>query len=293
METLDKKLVAKNFESIEDLENCHIEPDELEQKEKTVTNYRDKKLKISTNLKTLKSSLQQKTKPDMQLLKDEQEEIEKKCSKLEEEKNQAAYSISELKRKKSEYDDLLNEINNQRESSKLYIEIADELNGKNPKNVNFKNFILSAYLQEVTKYGSGRFNKMSEGRYFLKVSDEIADRRKAAGLELKVFDTYTGHERSVKSLSGGEKFMASISLALGLADVIQARAGGVEMDAMFIDEGFGSLDSENLDRALNILDEIRSDRMVGIISHVEELRNRIPSQLIVKKSSKGSEIKIL
>ena len=105
-----------------------------------------------------------------------------------------------------------------------------------------------------------------------------------------MIDSFTGQKRSVKSLSGGEKFMASIALALGLADVIQSRSGGVELDAIFIDEGFGSLDDSALDRALGILDDIRGDRMVGIISHVGELKNRIPSIIHVIKGAGGSRI---
>ena len=134
---------------------------------------------------------------------------------------------------------------------------------------------------------------MSEGRYDLLVSEDTLDLRKQGGLELQVMDAYTGTKRSVRTLSGGEKFMASISLALGLADAIQSRAGQVEMDAIFIDEGFGTLDDSALDHALTILDDIRENRMVGVISHVSELRNRIPCQVRVEKSVEGSRIRAL
>jgi exonuclease SbcC len=122
------------------------------------------------------------------------------------------------------------------------------------------------------------------------VNEEIIHGSRQTGLELDVFDSFSGQQRSVRSLSGGEKFLASISLSLGLADTIQARSGAIELDAIFIDEGFGSLDEEALDRALSILDEIRGNRMVGIISHVAELKNRIPSQIRVIKGSSGSRI---
>jgi exonuclease SbcC len=105
-----------------------------------------------------------------------------------------------------------------------------------------------------------------------------------------VFDAHTGKTRPCATLSGGESFMASISLALGLADSIQNRSGGVRLDAVFIDEGFGSLDETSLDKALVILDELRDSRMVGIISHVGELRSRIPCRVEVEKTSAGSRI---
>jgi exonuclease SbcC len=107
-----------------------------------------------------------------------------------------------------------------------------------------------------------------------------------------VFDAYTGKTRPCATLSGGESFMASISLALGLADSIQNRSGGVKLDAVFIDEGFGSLDEASLDKALAILDELRDSRMVGLVSHVGELRSRIPCQVDVIKTGTGSRIKM-
>ncbi|MDR1929560.1 MAG: hypothetical protein LBQ44_02920 [Treponema sp.] len=131
---------------------------------------------------------------------------------------------------------------------------------------------------------------MSEGRYSLLINTAGEGGRNKQGLDLSVFDAYTGKKRPCATLSGGESFMASISLALGLADSIQARAGGVRLDAIFIDEGFGSLDEQTLDKALTILDELRDHRMVGLISHVGEMRNRIPSKAEVIKSASGSKI---
>jgi exonuclease SbcC len=132
---------------------------------------------------------------------------------------------------------------------------------------------------------------MSEGRYSLILDVEGEGNRGRAGLDLAVFDSHTGKNRPCATLSGGESFMASICLALGLADSIQSRSGGIRLDAVFIDEGFGSLDDGSLDRALTILDEIRDHRMVGLISHVGEMKSRIPSRIEILKTETGSSIR--
>jgi exonuclease SbcC len=170
--------------------------------------------------------------------------------------------------------------------------LADDLAGKNPKNTAFDAWLLSRYLAEVAAYASKRLLRMSESRYTLLLDSGTESGRARTGLDLAVFDGYTGKQRPCGTLSGGESFMAAISLALGLADSIQARSGGVRLDAVFIDEGFGSLDEGSLDKALVILDELRDHRMVGLISHVGEMRSRIPSRVEVVKTATGSKIRI-
>ena len=134
---------------------------------------------------------------------------------------------------------------------------------------------------------------MSGGRYYLKRRMTADSLRSQTGLELDVFDYYTGRLRSVQSLSGGESFKASLALALGLADVVQQHAGGVQLDAVFIDEGFGSLDRESLDQAVRILQELTGGgRLAGIISHVDELKERIERKIYVKKGMHGSRVEL-
>lgn len=167
------------------------------------------------------------------------------------------------------------------------------LNGELPgSRLPFKNYALSLYLRQVARAASRRLLEMSDRRYSLSVDEGPARGTAKAGLDLSVHDSFTGRSRPAGTLSGGEKFLASIALALGLADVITRRAGGIVLDAIFIDEGFGSLDDEALDRAVEVLDRVREGRMVGIISHVPELRDRIPARIEVTKGRGGSRLRI-
>ena len=174
------------------------------------------------------------------------------------------------------------------EEAHKYRALSDDLSGKNPRKLPFDSWLLGHYLEEAATFATMRLEKMSDSRYSLLLDMEGRQGRGYAGLDLMVFDAHTGKTRPCATLSGGESFMASISLALGLADSIQNRSGGVKLDAVFIDEGFGSLDETSLDKALVILDELRDHRMVGLISHVGELRSRIPCQVEVVKTGAGS-----
>jgi DNA repair protein SbcC/Rad50 len=130
---------------------------------------------------------------------------------------------------------------------------------------------------------------MSAGRYELRRSDESESRRQRGGLTLSVIDRHTGEERGPKSLSGGETFYTSLALALGLADVVKAEAGGVDTQTLFIDEGFGSLDAETLEQVLSVIDDLRDrGRAVGIVSHVADLRDRVAERLEVRRLPDGS-----
>ncbi len=156
-------------------------------------------------------------------------------------------------------------------------------------------YIQMTYFDRIIARANTRFMVMSGGQYELKRRKEAENNRSQSGLDLDVIDHYNGTERSVKSLSGGESFKASLSLALGLSDEIQSSAGGVKLDTMFVDEGFGSLDDESLDQAMKALASLADgNRLVGIISHVAELKNRIDKQIVVKKEqSGGSKVEII
>lgn len=168
--------------------------------------------------------------------------------------------------------------------------LSKTANGENPYKMTFQRFVLAVLLDEVLINASFRLRSMTNGRYTIqRVVGQQGDRRRAGGLELEVHDVYTDTTRLAKTLSGGESFLASLALALGLADIVQSRAGGTHLNTMFVDEGFGSLDEEALERALDTLFALQQGgRLVGIISHVAELKSRIPARLEVTASMQGS-----
>jgi len=202
-----------------------------------------------------------------------------------------ASALSALDSLKKQWDSLETERADRSRDGSRMATLANDLTGINPANTSFDAWILGMYLEEITAYANIRLEKMSEGRYLIRLNDSYRKNGGLAGLELEILDAFTGKARPSGTLSGGETFMTSISLALGLADSIQSRSGGVQLDAVFIDEGFGSLDEASLERAITILDEIRGSRMVGIISHVADLKNRIPNRVEVIKTAGGSLIR--
>ena len=155
--------------------------------------------------------------------------------------------------------------------------------------ISFERYVLGIYFEEILMAANQRFSQMTNHRYELQRQLEKGKGSGKQGLDMEVFDHYTGKTRSVHTLSGGETFKASLALALGLSDVIQNQNGGVSVDTLFVDEGFGTLDSDSLDMAVQtLLDLHQKGRLVGIISHVDELKTRIPAHIIVEKTATGS-----
>jgi DNA repair protein SbcC/Rad50 len=167
-------------------------------------------------------------------------------------------------------------------------DLFDVVRGQNGNRISFERYLQIEYLEQIIIAANERLKRLSNGQFLLQRSERQEARGRQSGLGLDVFDAYTGQTRDVKTLSGGEKFNASLCLALGMADVIQSFQGGVSIDTMFIDEGFGSLDEESLNKAIDTLIDLQqSGRMIGVISHVQELKNAIPAILEVKKSKEG------
>jgi exonuclease SbcC len=154
-------------------------------------------------------------------------------------------------------------------------------------------YVLAARLAEIATLANERLATMTDGRYTLEYTDARAAKGARSGLGLVVRDAWTGQPRETSSLSGGEAFMASLALALGLGDAVRAEAGGFDLQTLFVDEGFGTLDEDSLEQVMAVLDTLREGgRAVGIVSHVTELRQRIPQQLHVIKTQTGSRISI-
>lgn len=174
-------------------------------------------------------------------------------------------------------------------------ELTDVVNGRgqNARRMSLRAYVLAARLEEVAAAATVRLRRMSHDRYSFVHSDDAGPRGTRGGLGLDVLDDYSARVRPAKTLSGGETFLASLALALGLADVVAGQTGGALLDTLFVDEGFGGLDAETLDEVMDTLDELRSGgRVVGLVSHVEELRQRIPTRLRVRKSRTGSVLEL-
>ncbi len=164
--------------------------------------------------------------------------------------------------------------------------------GNNPKKLVFEQYVLAGYFEEILRAANIRFRKMTAGRYEMERVSEVGDGRVKDNLEIQVLDYYTGKYRSVRTLSGGESFKASLALALGMSDVIQSMNGGIRVDTLFVDEGFGALDEESLNQACDtLMGLVEKNHLIGIISHVPELRQRIDRQLIIDKTGSGSTIR--
>lgn len=206
----------------------------------------------------------------------------------------AQQRLAALTRLTTDLDQALTALAPVAERERLVRELAGLVDGSAAANrlrMRLSAYVLAARLEEVAAAATVRLERMSNGRYQLIHTDERARRERRAGLELRVVDGWTGQQRPPATLSGGETFLASLALALGLADVVAAESGGSRLETLFVDEGFGSLDERTLDEVLDVLDGLREGgRTVGIVSHVAELRQRIPARLRVVKGRSGSHV---
>ncbi|GAA2579954.1 SMC family ATPase [Microbacterium binotii] len=230
-------------------------------------------------------------------------ELDEARQKAEEADRARGHAIAELSRAQSTADrlsDLVARIDDSyaavaelAQEAAVVTRLADTLLGRAPntRRMTLETFVLAAELEEIVIAANVRLAEMSAGRYTLHHSDALAARGAASGLGIEVMDAFTGQLRPPQSLSGGETFLASLSLALGLAEVVTARAGGMRLDTLFIDEGFGSLDAETLELAMSVLDELRAGgRTVGVISHVEAMKDQLPAQLTIEATPQGPSV---
>lgn len=207
----------------------------------------------------------------------------------------AARCLESLKSIADEYEMLVSSSREPAERAQMLAGLADAAagRGENTYRMSLTSYVLAARLEQVALAASERLVAMSDGRYLLQHTDAKAARGAKSGLGLEVVDQWTGFRRDTSTLSGGESFMASLSLALGLADVVQQESGGVEIETLFVDEGFGSLDDQSLEQVMDALEGLRDGgRVVGLVSHVAEMKQRISTQLQVVKNRNGSTLRI-
>ena len=172
-------------------------------------------------------------------------------------------------------------------------ELANVVQGNEPneKRMRLESFVLAAQLEEIVAAANLRLNTMTGGRFALEHDDQLQFRGVRSGLSLAIRDEHTGRSRAAQSLSGGEMFLASLALALGLAEVVSNQAGGIRLDTLFVDEGFGSLDSDTLEVAMTTLDSLRAGgRTIGLISHVEAMKEQIPAKLQISVTDQGHSV---
>ncbi|WP_249872064.1 AAA family ATPase [Oceanobacillus saliphilus] len=236
----------------------------------------------------LQAALKEKTRIDLDLL----------SQKLAKSKQNYELAWQQLNRSKEHYQEatdlkanILKVDEQVRETEKqlrVIADLYDVIRGQNNRKISFERYLQIEYLEQIIDAANSRLKDLSNGQYYLTRSDRQESHGRQSGLALDVYDSYTGQTRDVKTLSGGEKFHASLSLALGMSDVIQSFQGNISIDTMFIDEGFGSLDEESLTKAIDTLIDLQqSGRMIGVISHVQELKSMFPATLEVMKTKEG------
>ena len=289
-----KNLAEQGFEKYGMYAASKRSEGEIRRLEAEIRSYREELRSVSDRLKELTDLLADVKTPDVEGLKSELAKLGIAIEELNQKRN-------DLFVKKRDNEEIYYRVEQLNENMKLLEEryklighLYEITKGQNNFRVTFERYVLAAFLDDILREANVRLRKMTSGRFQLLRKTDRSKGNAQSGLELLVFDQYTGQERHVKTLSGGESFKASLSLALGLADVVQNYAGGVSLETMFIDEGFGTLDPESLDHAIEALMDIQSSgRLVGIISHVPELKERIDVRLEVFAGQTGSRTEFM
>ncbi|MCA1025841.1 AAA family ATPase [Cytobacillus kochii] len=288
------RMQEQGFQSYSEYANAQISEELREQIAQEIRSYREEFRSVNDRLNELTKQLRDIMKPDLEQIELKINELANKMQFENEQYNQLMYKKRDNEKAYTRLESLHEEIADLEERYRLIGHLSDISKGQNTYRLTFERFVLAAFLDDILIQANVRLYKMTNGRYELTRKTDRSKGNVQSGLELLVFDQYTGQERHVKTLSGGESFKASLALALGLADVVQSHAGGVSMETMFIDEGFGTLDPESLEQAIESLIEIQSSgRLVGIISHVPELKERMDARLEVESSKGGSTTKFI
>ena len=292
---IENELMKSGFKDVESALKAAISESDVVRIELKVKNFELEWSRVDGRLIDLKAEVQKLPEqlPDLENLRALFQDLDQFRANFKAERLELLRHLEALEllwqRSKTNFD----EISKLEESYKTIGRLAEIAAGRAPNisRVNFQRYVLASRLDEVLEQASRRLRQMSSGRFQLRRARSLEDKRKNSGLELEVEDSFTGTSRATASLSGGEGFMASLALALGVADVVQMHLGGIRLEAVFVDEGFGTLDPEALELAMRTLTDLQAGgRLVGIISHVPELRDQIARRLAVRKGINGSEI---
>jgi exonuclease SbcC len=287
-------LQSSCFDTSQDYTNAGLSDVDFTALQLEISDYDEECQSISGAFDQQQKTLEGQQQPDMQVFETAHKLAEQAKETAEQEwraLDKRLSSLNNTEKKLQEVQASLDEL------EKVYAVIgtlSDVANGQTGDKVSLQRFVLSVLLDDVLLEASQRLSIMSKGRYQLLRKEHRSKGKKASGLELEVLDGYTGKVREVATLSGGESFMAALAMALGLSEVVQSYAGGIRLDTLFIDEGFGSLDSECLDLAVRTLIDLQaSGRMVGVISHVSELKEQMPKRLDVIPGREGSTVQTI
>jgi DNA repair protein SbcC/Rad50 len=290
-----ERIKAAGFLDLEDYHSAKLQPPEIILLDTEIREYEGQLQAARDRVERAIQSAGSLTKPDLEKLKAEFQDARRKVDEVLKLIQALENQDESYKKNLEQLTQVQDDFNRIEKQYTVIGKIADVANGKNAFNLTFQRFVLSALLDDVLSDATQRLKIMSRGRYILQRAQSPLDKRRASGLDLVISDTWTGDStRSVETLSGGEGFYTSLALALGLAEVVQHYAGGIRLDTIFVDEGFGSLDADTLDLAIRTLEGLKEGgRIVGIISHVESLRERIPARLEVTAGVNGSCVKLM
>ena len=292
-EAWKQALNDSDFTSQKDFESAHLSGEALNRLRKEVREYEDGIRDLKAEIRTLDEQLKGKQPPDLELLNKQLETVTEVFNKAEQAWTQAQQHKSKLEGTQEKIKKLEKQQSDIKKQYEIVGALSKAASGRGNVRVSLERFVLGNLLDSVLSIASQRLYLMSKGQYQLvRQNEENQKKNTTAGLDLAIDDAHTGKTRPVATLSGGESFMASLALALGLSDVVQERSGGIQLDTLFIDEGFGSLDSESLQLAINTLVDLQSTgRTIGIISHVSELKEQMAQRIDVIGSRNGSKIK--
>lgn len=293
-EVFKEAMKQNDFPTYEAYKQALMSVEELKSKEEQVADFERKRHLAISRRADLTEKLKNKQKPNIEQLESFMNEKQQELAQSEENTIKQRDFVLKRKELAENYQNSIQAVEKAEENYADIGLLADSARGKNARRLTFERYILAMFLDTIIHRANHRLSKMTSGRFELKRKIEKAKGNVQSGLELEVFDEYTGLTRHVKTLSGGESFKTSLALALSLAEVVQEMAGGISLETMFIDEGFGTLDPESLEVAVECLLETQENgRLVGIISHVPELKERISARLEVTATNHGSTTKFI